>query len=37
MALHVFTAVTGASWESDLVGELDRADHGLSCRIVPLP
>jgi Flp pilus assembly CpaE family ATPase len=30
MALHVFTAVTGASWESELVGALDRADHGVT-------
>ena len=30
MALQVFTAVTGASWESELVGELDRADHGVT-------
>jgi MinD-like ATPase involved in chromosome partitioning or flagellar assembly len=29
MALQVFTAVTGASWESTLVGALDRADHGV--------
>jgi Flp pilus assembly CpaE family ATPase len=28
MALQVFTAVTGAAWESELVGALDRADHG---------
>jgi MinD-like ATPase involved in chromosome partitioning or flagellar assembly len=30
MALQVFTAVTGASWESTLVGALDRADHGVT-------
>jgi MinD-like ATPase involved in chromosome partitioning or flagellar assembly len=30
MALQVFTAVTGAAWESELVGELDRADHGVT-------
>jgi Mrp family chromosome partitioning ATPase len=30
MALHVFTAVTGAAWESELVGALDRADHGVT-------
>jgi MinD-like ATPase involved in chromosome partitioning or flagellar assembly len=30
MALQVFTAVTGAGWESELVGELDRADHGVT-------
>jgi Flp pilus assembly CpaE family ATPase len=30
MALQVFTAVTGAAWESDLVGALDRADHGVT-------
>jgi Flp pilus assembly CpaE family ATPase len=30
MALQVFTAVTGAAWESELVGALDRADHGVS-------
>jgi Mrp family chromosome partitioning ATPase len=30
MALQVFTAVTGAAWESALVGELDRADHGVT-------
>ncbi|WP_346619954.1 chromosome partitioning protein [Blastococcus montanus] len=30
MALQVFTAVTGAGWESDLVGALDRADHGVT-------
>lgn len=30
MALQVFTAVTGASWESELVGALDRADHGVT-------
>jgi len=29
MALQVFTAVTGAAWESELVGALDRADHGV--------
>jgi MinD-like ATPase involved in chromosome partitioning or flagellar assembly len=30
MALNVFTAVTGAAWESELVGALDRADHGVT-------
>ena len=30
MALQVFTAVTGAAWESALVGALDRADHGVT-------
>jgi Flp pilus assembly CpaE family ATPase len=30
MPLQVFTAVTGASWESALVGALDRADHGVA-------
>jgi MinD-like ATPase involved in chromosome partitioning or flagellar assembly len=30
MALQVFTAVTGAPWESALVGALDRADHGVT-------
>ena len=30
MALQVFTAVTGAAWESELVGALDRADHGVT-------
>jgi Flp pilus assembly CpaE family ATPase len=30
MALHVFTAVTGAAWESALVGALDRDDHGVT-------
>jgi Flp pilus assembly CpaE family ATPase len=30
MALQVFTAVTGAGWESALVGALDRADHGVT-------
>ena len=30
MALQVFTAVTGAGWESELVGALDRADHGVT-------
>ena len=30
MSLQVFTAVTGAAWESDLVGALDRADHGVT-------
>ena len=30
MALQVFTAVTGAAWESDLVGALDRTDHGVT-------
>ena len=29
MTLQVFTAVTGAAWESELVGALDRADHGV--------
>jgi Flp pilus assembly CpaE family ATPase len=30
MALQVFTAVTGAAWESELVAALDRADHGVT-------
>ncbi|HEX2074596.1 MAG TPA: chromosome partitioning protein [Geodermatophilus sp.] len=30
MALQVFTAVTGAAWESALVGTLDRSDHGVT-------
>lgn len=30
MGLPVLTAVTGATWEADLVGELDRADHGVT-------
>ncbi|HEY0506929.1 MAG TPA: chromosome partitioning protein [Blastococcus sp.] len=30
MALQVFTAVTGAAWESELVGALDRSDHGVT-------
>jgi MinD-like ATPase involved in chromosome partitioning or flagellar assembly len=30
MALQVFTAVTGASWESTLVGALDRNAHGVT-------
>lgn len=30
MALQVFTAVTGGPWESDLVGALDRSDHGVT-------
>ncbi|MGY1623461.1 CpaE family protein [Geodermatophilus sp. SYSU D00965] len=30
MALQVFTAVTGADWESTLVGALDRTDHGVT-------
>jgi MinD-like ATPase involved in chromosome partitioning or flagellar assembly len=30
MALQVFTAVTGAVWESELVGALDREDHGVT-------
>jgi Mrp family chromosome partitioning ATPase len=30
MALQVFTAVTGAAWESRLVGALDRDDHGVT-------
>ena len=30
MALQVFTAVTGAPWESELVGALDKADHGVT-------
>ena len=29
MALQVFTAVTGAAWESELVGALDPTDHGV--------
>lgn len=29
MTLQVFTAVTGAPWESALVGALDRSDHGV--------
>ena len=30
MALQVFTAVTGAAWESEIVGALDRSDHGVT-------
>ena len=30
MAVQVVTAVTGAAWEAALVGELDRADHGVT-------
>ncbi len=30
MAVQVFTAVTGAPWESALVGALDRSDHGVT-------
>ena len=30
MPLQVFTAVTGAAWESALVGALDRDDHGVA-------
>lgn len=30
MGLPVLTAVTGATWEADLVGELDRSDHGVT-------
>ena len=30
MAAQVFTAVTGAAWESALVGALDRSDHGVT-------
>jgi Flp pilus assembly CpaE family ATPase len=30
MSVPVLTAVTGASWEADLVSELGRADHGLT-------
>ncbi len=30
MGLPVLTAVTGATWEADLVGALDRADHGVT-------
>lgn len=30
MSLPVLTAVTGATWEAELVGELDRADHGVT-------
>ncbi|MBN1093778.1 chromosome partitioning protein [Blastococcus sp. TML/M2B] len=30
MAVQVFTAVTGAAWESALVGALDRSDHGVT-------
>jgi MinD-like ATPase involved in chromosome partitioning or flagellar assembly len=30
MTLQVFTAVTGAAWESALVGALVRADHGVT-------
>ena len=29
MSVPVLTAVTGARWEADLVGELDRADYGV--------
>jgi Flp pilus assembly CpaE family ATPase len=39
MALQVFTAVTGAAWESELVGALDRVDHGVAVvrRCVDVP
>jgi Flp pilus assembly CpaE family ATPase len=39
MALQVVTAVTGAAWEAALVGELDRADHGVTVvrRCVDVP
>jgi MinD-like ATPase involved in chromosome partitioning or flagellar assembly len=39
MALQVVTAVTGAAWEATLVGELDRADHGVTVvrRCVDVP
>jgi MinD-like ATPase involved in chromosome partitioning or flagellar assembly len=30
MALQVYTAVTGATWESELVRALDRSDHGVT-------
>src|SRR6185312_11344243 len=30
MALQVFTAGTGGPWESELVGALDRSDHGVT-------
>jgi MinD-like ATPase involved in chromosome partitioning or flagellar assembly len=30
MTVQIFTAVTGAAWESELVGALDRADHGVT-------
>jgi hypothetical protein len=30
MSLQVFTAVTGAAWESRLVGALDAASHGVT-------
>jgi MinD-like ATPase involved in chromosome partitioning or flagellar assembly len=30
MVLQVFTAVTGAAWEAELVGALDRDDHGVT-------
>ncbi len=30
MSVQVFTAVTGAAWESALVGALDRSDHGVT-------
>jgi Flp pilus assembly CpaE family ATPase len=30
MTLQVFTAVTGAAWEAELVGALDRVDHGVT-------
>ncbi len=30
MTLPVFTAVTGSPWESQLVGALDRTDHGVT-------
>jgi Flp pilus assembly CpaE family ATPase len=30
MALQVFTAVTGAGWESTLVSALDQTDHGVT-------
>ncbi len=30
MVLQVYTAVTGATWESELVRALDRSDHGVA-------
>ena len=39
MAVQVITAVTGGAWEAALVGELDRADHGVTVvrRCVDVP
>lgn len=39
MGVQVFTAVTGAAWEAELVGALDRVDHGVTVvrRCVDVP